>query len=207
MRASYASPVPPFHLHERARACRACPRLVPGSAVLEPPPAAPAVLVVGEAPGRLGAARTGIPFCGDIAGRRFAALLAEAGLDRREVAVTNAVLCLPLDDRGRNRRPTPAELRACTGFLAAYLELTNPPIVAPLGAVALAALGHIHPHALALRQHAGQPHPWAGRVLFPLAHPAARAAIHRPLELQRADWRALGALVRSLTRPLDVTTS
>lgn len=198
MPASYASAAPACQLSAQARSCRACPRLVPGSAILAPPPPNPLVLFIGEAPGRLGAARTGIPFCGDMAGRRFDLLLAEAGLDRHTVAVTNAVLCLPLDARGRNRRPAPAEVRTCTSFLAAYLQLTNPPIVAPLGAVALAALGHLHSHGLTLRQHAGTPHRWAGRCLVPLTHPAARAAIHRPFEQQLADWRSLGQLARSL---------
>ena len=93
-----------------ASACRRCERVRPGSAVLVPGSGRPGArwLFVGEAPGRRGAGRTGIPFLGDESGRRFERLLEAAGLRRDEVFVTNAVLCLPLDGVGRNRTPSPA---------------------------------------------------------------------------------------------------
>src|SRR3989304_8695432 len=63
------------------------------------------VLFVAEAPGRLGAARTGVPMTSDVAGRRLQAFLAEGGLERSRVFITNAVLCNPLSSNGNNRRP------------------------------------------------------------------------------------------------------
>lgn len=83
------------------------------------------VLFVGEAPGRFGAGRTGVPFRGDTAGRRFEALLGAAGLERERVFVTNAVLCLPLDPQGRNRRPTSAETAICNGWLRATIDAVD----------------------------------------------------------------------------------
>jgi uracil-DNA glycosylase family 4 len=62
------------------------------------------VMFIGEAPGRLGAARTGVPFTSDQSGLRFQRLLAAAGLRREEVFLTNALLCNPL----RNSRPAAA---------------------------------------------------------------------------------------------------
>ncbi|MEX0786873.1 MAG: uracil-DNA glycosylase family protein, partial [Dehalococcoidia bacterium] len=68
------------------------------------------VLFVAEAPGRLGAARTGIPMTSDVTGRRFHAFLAEAGLVRARVFITNSVLCNPLATNGNNRRPKAREV-------------------------------------------------------------------------------------------------
>jgi uracil-DNA glycosylase family 4 len=170
---------------------------VPGSAVVDLPPRAVPVLFVGEAPGRLGAARTGIPFVGDVAGERFDRLLEASGLDRADVAVTNAVLCLPFDARGRNRRPTLREIRACAPHLAAALEATRPALVVALGTVALAGLAALAPHTLALRRDVALPSPWAGRWLVPLYHPSARTAAHRPFACQLDDWRRLGMFVRA----------
>jgi uracil-DNA glycosylase family 4 len=187
-------------LSEAARGCRSCPGVVAGSAVLALPPARRQVLFVGEAPGRLGAARTGRPFDGDVAGSRFRTLLEASNLPFEAVAVTNAVLCLPLDSRGRNRRPRPAEVRACASFLAATLDLVDPLVVVALGAVALDALTALEPHGLKLAHDVARPHRWRNRWLIPVYHPAARAAIHRPLEAQLDDWRRLGEFVAAVDR-------
>ena len=57
------------------------------------------VIFIGEAPGRLGADRTGIPFYGDQAGKNFEWLLQFAGVTRQQVFITNAVLCNPRDEK------------------------------------------------------------------------------------------------------------
>lgn len=155
-------------------------------------------MFVGEAPGRLGAARTGTPFSGDTAGRRFDLLLREAGMARETVFVTNAVLCLPLDDSNRNRRPTAREQRACTPWLAASLNLVRPALVVAMGGVALQALGRIAFHDLRLQDAGHRFVPWEGRTLAVAYHPAARSAVHRHWELQAEDWRWLGRLAASL---------
>ena len=160
-----------------------------------------ALLIVGEAPGRLGAARTGVPFRGDRSGDRLDALLAEAALDRSEVFITNAVLCNPLAERvpgePRNRPPRPRELAACSGHLDATLRLVAAPVVAALGGAALRALALIEPHDVdRLTLEAGRPRPWAGRTLVPLVHPSPRTQGRRSWDEQRRDWRELGSLVR-----------
>lgn len=151
-------------------------------------------LLVGEAPGRYGAGRTGIPFSGDEAGRRFEQLLREAGLQRGEAFVTNAVLCLPLDGAGRNRRPSATETRACSDFLGRTIDLVRPAIVVALGAVALRALGRLEPHGLGLRDAVAAPVAWRGRVLVALYHPGRQSELHRTWAAQAADWRSLRRL-------------
>jgi uracil-DNA glycosylase len=152
-------------------------------------PASASLMFVGEAPGRLGAARTGVPLQGDESGRRFGLLLAAVALRRDEVLLTNAVLCLPLDATGRNRRPTMREVDSCTAHLAATIEVVDPRLVVALGAVALSALAKIEPHGLVLRDHAGTAVNWNGRMLAALYHPSRQAELHRAWESQLEDWR------------------
>ena len=155
------------------------------------------VLFVAEAPGRLGADRTGVPLSGDQTGRNFDVFLAGAGIERRGVFITNAVLCNPRKPDGRNDRPRPAELRNCSDHLRALIDLLDPSLVVSLGRAALDALSLIEPHALLLARDVGLAAPWYGRRIVPLYHPGARAMIRRPLAQQAADYAALAALLRS----------
>jgi DNA polymerase len=152
------------------------------------------VMFIGEAPGRLGAARTGVPFTSDQSGLRFQRLLAEAGLRREEVFVTNALLCNPLRD-GRNRPPRRRELAACAGWLETQLRLVDPPLVVTLGTAALETLRIIERHPYVLSRDAGMALPWRGRTLVPLYHPSPRTAGRRPFERQVEDFRRLGELL------------
>ncbi len=72
--------------------------------------------------------------------------------------------------------------------------------VVPLGAAALGALARLAPHGLKLGAGGGRPVAWAGRWLFPLYHPGERALLHRPLERQHGDARALRGFVDRLDR-------
>jgi len=153
-----------------------------------------AVMFIGEAPGRLGAARTGVPFTSDQSGLRFQRLLAAAGLRREEVFITNALLCNPLRD-GRNRPPRRRELTRCARWLDAQIRLVDPPLVVTLGTAALEALRIIEPHPFELSRDAGAALPWRGRTLVPLYHPSPRTAGRRPFQQQMEDFRGLRALV------------
>jgi len=155
------------------------------------------VLFVAEAPGRLGAARTGVPMTSDVSGRRFETFLREAGLRRELVFVTNAVLCNPLAANGNNRCPSARDVAACSGFLAGQLRLVRTPVVVALGIVALDALARIEPHGAVLARDVARPIPWAGRTLVPLYHPGIQSTLTRPHEQQLEDWRRLGQFVRT----------
>lgn len=185
----------------RVAACRRCPGMgsppilgrrhgLPGARVL----------FVGEAPGRLGAVRTGVPMTSDNTGRRFQRLLGEAGLSREEVFVTNAVLCHPARPDGCNRTPTAREVARCAPWLAEVVDVVDAPVVVALGATALDALRRVAPHPCTLAD-AGRPVPWRGRTLVPLYHPGPRALIRRPEAAQAEDFRRLGALVRGEGTP------
>ncbi len=92
--------------------------------------------IVGLAPGRRGANRTGRAFTGDASGDLLFATLERFGLARagepRGVMILNAVKCLP-----PGNRPTPSELHACRPFLAAGIAaLPNARVIVALGGIA-----------------------------------------------------------------------
>jgi len=148
-------------------------------------------MFIAEAPGRLGADRTGVPLHGDKTGDNFEQLLGNVGWKRNDIFITNAVLCNPREENGNNGTPTLEELVNCSAFLEMTIELIQPEVVVSLGAVALKALGLIAPHGLTLKAKTAKPAPWTGRVLVPLYHPGPRALIHRSLAKQRADLMTL----------------
>lgn len=158
------------------------------------------VMFVGEAPGRLGADRTAVPFHGDKAGDNFEKLLALAGLSRRDVFVTNAVLCNPRDDLGNNAAPRKWVLKNCSDNLAKQIAAVDPQIVVTLGSAALESTRLIEAHELSLARSVRTFNNWFGRKLIPLYHPGARAMIHRNFPLQTADYYFVGEQAQRLRR-------
>jgi uracil-DNA glycosylase len=182
-----------------AAACRLCPAMCGRRAVLSGRNgrAGARVMFVGEAPGRQGGDRTRVPFSGDQSGRNFERYLSSIGLTRAEIFITNAVLCNPRAETGANRRPTPAEVENCSGFLRRQVAAVGAPVVVTLGAVSLAALRSVEYHRLALKENAGQVHEWAGRLLVPLYHPSPQVlASHRREAAQLADYGAVKLALR-----------
>ena len=155
------------------------------------------VLFVAEAPGRLGADRTGVPLSTDQSGRNFTDFLGSAGLRREDVFVTNAVLCNPRDGRGLNARPSAAELRSCSTYLAELIAILDPPWVVALGRVALDALTLVAPHGAVLARDVGTALRWHGRQLVPLYHPGPRSVARRGRAQHRADYARLATLIRA----------
>lgn len=184
-------------LVRRAHACAMCPRMTPGSAVLGPRNGSyrAKVLFVGEAPGRFGSARTGIPFVGDQSGVHFERLLPYAGLTRPQIFIVNAALCNPRDGLGRNDKPSLAELRNCSEYLEETLDLIRPRYVVTLGGVALQALGLIKRHAITLSENVATPVAWRGTTVVPLYHPSGRAMARRPFAQQAQDYTQLKKII------------
>jgi uracil-DNA glycosylase family 4 len=186
----------PSVLLDAVATCRACDSMAYSHVIgATNGPANARVMFVGEAPGRHGAGKSGVPFQGDESGRRFEALLQTAGLTRDDVFVTNAILCNPLQTNGNNRRPKASEVKRCLPHLRAQIETVDPALVVALGEVALAALHRIDRHTLRLRDATATPVPWFNRRLLALYHPGRRALVHRNEALQNEDWQALGTLI------------
>jgi uracil-DNA glycosylase family protein len=126
----------------RARNCRACPLWEIGSqTVFGAGPTTARMLLMGEAPGEY-EDREGVPFVGP-AGRMLDRALAEVGLDRGELYITNVVKHRPWVQQGgrrKNRPPKASEIKACRPWLDAELTLLRPDIVVCLGAPAAHAI-------------------------------------------------------------------
>lgn len=130
-------------LRQDASGCQGCELHQPaGQTVFSTGAATARVVLVGEQPGDQ-EDRQGAPFVGP-AGRLLDRALAEAGLDRRETYVTNAVKHFRFQPGAGGRRvhqtPGPEHVRACAPWLAAELALLDPRLVVALGSTAGKAL-------------------------------------------------------------------
>jgi uracil-DNA glycosylase family 4 len=153
------------------------------------------VLFIAEAPGRLGADKTGIPLYGDRTGDNFENLLGNIGWKRQDIFITNAVLCNPRKTNGNNATPSTQEIENCSFFLEMVIQLIDPVIIVSLGATALKALKDIFNHELILAHDVGNLTPWAGKLFFPLYHPGPRAIIHRSSANQTSDFMKLAKII------------
>ncbi len=132
-------------LERAAAACRGC-RLYEAATQTVFGSGSPTarVLLVGEQPGDV-EDRQGLPFVGP-AGRLLDRALDEAGIDRGQAYVTNAVKHFKFVGGGRDGRrrihktPDAAEVAACRPWLDAELAALSPELVVTLGATAGKAL-------------------------------------------------------------------
>lgn len=182
-------------LEEKIKNCKKCPlgmlrtNAVPGSGSYDAD-----VMFVGEAPGYW-EDQKGLPFVGR-AGKVLDELLAEIGLKREDVYITNIVKCRPPN----NRDPNEDEIKACSPYLDRQIDIIRPKIIAPLGR---------HSMSYILRKFGFEPEPisrihgkiFEARILFgriiimPMYHPAV--ALYRPQlkEELRRDFKKLRGIL------------
>jgi uracil-DNA glycosylase family protein len=120
--------------------CRGC-ALYAGTtqAVFGDGPATARLVFVGEQPGDQ-EDRRGLPFVGPAGGLLYRAL-DDAGIDRDQTYVTNAVKHFKFTQEGPGKRrihqtPDQREVVACRPWLAAELRLIDPDVIVALGATA-----------------------------------------------------------------------
>ncbi len=141
------APMIPAHptlpaLRELSRGCKACDLWQRGTQTVfgEGSSRAP-VMMVGEQPGN-DEDLDGRPFVGP-AGKLLDRALERAGIDRRQVYVTNVVKHFKWEPRGKRRihaKPNATEIRACLPWLEAELAVVKPEVLVCLGATAAQAL-------------------------------------------------------------------
>jgi len=129
-------------VREAARSCRGCDlwqnatQTVFGEGDL-----GPRLMLVGEQPGDK-EDLAGQPFVGP-AGRVLGEALAEAGIDRGDVYLTNAVKHFKWRQKGKRRlheKPSSLEIGACRPWLDREIEIVRPEVIVCLGATAAQAL-------------------------------------------------------------------
>ena len=140
--AATAQPITLPVLRDAARGCTACELCEPATqTVFGEGPADAQLVLVGEQPGDEEDLR-GRPFVGP-AGRVLDAALADVGIDRAQVYLTNAVKHFRFEPRGKKRlhqRPTAEHSRTCKPWLGAELQVIQPRVVVCLGATAAQSL-------------------------------------------------------------------
>jgi uracil-DNA glycosylase family protein len=161
-------------------------------------PARAPLMLVGEQPGEQEDLR-GLPFVGP-AGRVLDRGLQEAGIDRREAYVTNAVKHFKHELRGRRRlhkSPSPAEVSACRWWLDREREIVRPKIIVAMGASAVLS---VFGRALPVMRSRGRP--------LPLEDGAQGViTVHPSFILRAPDEDARAAAFRDFVSDLRIVSS
>ena len=159
-------------LHDALARCRASELWQPATqAVAGEGPLQARTMLIGEQPGDR-EDLAGRPFVGP-AGRLLDRALAELGIDRNTLFLTNAVKHFRFEQRGKQRlhkNPLRRHAEACSGWLGHELRLVAPDQVVCLGAVAAAA---VFGNGFRLQEQRGQ---WfdqgGGRRAMATVHPS-----------------------------------
>jgi uracil-DNA glycosylase len=176
----------------QARACERCSELAATrkTVVFGAGNADADLMFVGEAPGA-SEDEQGLPFVGR-AGKLLDQLLAEIGMERKEVFVANVLKCRPPG----NRDPLPIEIENCEDYLLRQVELIEPSVICTLGNFSTKLLRgdptgitrlHGRPEMITLGRRAAR--------LYPIYHPAAALYTPRMLETLREDFLRLPELL------------
>ena len=144
------------------------------------------IMFVGEAPG-FHEDRLGKPFVG-AAGKLLDQLLAEVGIQRREVYIANVIKCRP----PANRNPRAEEIESCKPYLLQQIELIRPKVICTLGNFSTQLLLG---QKVGITKVRGQAFDRGSFVVVPMLHPAA--ALHRESMLQavKEDFRNLRTIL------------
>ena len=181
----YARPATPpatsslAEVREASRECTACHlhRHATQTVFGEGPKQAP-IMLVGEQPGDYEDV-AGKPFVGP-AGKIMNRALEEAGIDRKQVYVTNAVKHFKWEPRGKRRihkKPNAREIAACRPWLEAELRVVKPKLLVCLGATAAQAV--LGPTFRVTRER--------GKVLSSKLAPRVMATVHPSSLLRQPD--------------------
>lgn len=125
------------------------------------------IVFIGEAPGKK-EDESGLPFVG-ASGKFLNEMLAQAGLERTDIYITNIVKYRPPN----NRDPKPSEKKAFLPYLLRQLEIIEPKVVITLGRHSMEyflpdmKIGEVHGQSF--------PYVYDGQefMVAPLYHPAA----------------------------------
>jgi uracil-DNA glycosylase family protein len=188
------------HLRTQARDCRRCPLWENATqTVFGEGPSRARIMVIGEQPGDQ-EDLAGHPFVGP-AGKLFDRALAEAGIEREALYVTNAVKHFKFEPRGKRRmhqRANAQEQAACRPWLAAEIERIRPTAIVCLGAMAAQAI--FGPSFRLLKQRGAWRDVAEGMRALATVHPSY--LLRLPQESERED--AYRQFVRELKKMREV---
>ncbi len=152
-------------------------------AVLGEGPLNPALALVGEQPGDQEDLE-GHPFVGP-AGKLLDRALEDAGIDRKQIYITNAVKHFKYEWRGKRRlhaKPNAGEVKHYRWWLKKELDLVKPRVTVALGATAVLALAG---HAIPIGKNRG-PTQFEGLCGFITVHPSSLLRTRDAIERRNA---------------------
>lgn len=190
------------NLRREAASCQACPLWKDATQTVfgEGPPTA-GIMFVGEQPGDR-EDREGHPFVGP-AGQLLNKALAEAGVDREHVYVTNAVKHFKFEPRGKRRlhkRPNAGEIKICRRWLFDEIDAIGPQLIVALGATAAQSLAG---RAIPVQVNRGKILDGTnGLRIFMTIHPSALLRL-RDEEEKRSGYASFVNDLRSIERLIE----
>jgi uracil-DNA glycosylase family protein len=184
------------NLRKAAAGCHGCPLYLRATqTVFGEGPQTARIVAVGEQPGDY-EDRKGRPFVGP-AGRVLDKALAQAGIDRGTVYVTNAVKHFTFEERGKARihkKPRQSDVKACNPWLRAELEAIRPDVLLLMGSTAAQAV--LGPQFRITRER--------GKPLASDLAPVVMATAHPSSVLRALDDAARHEAYRLLVSDLEV---
>lgn len=150
------------------------------------------ILCIGEGPG-FNEDQQGEPFVGQ-AGKLLDKLFPLAGLERKDVFITNIVHHRPPG----NRDPLPEEISAYGRYLDGIIEIIKPEVILTLGRFSMAkflpnvSISSVHGRRYDVSWHD------MSLVVVPMYHPAASLRNGNILELERNDFFKLKDILKEI---------
>jgi uracil-DNA glycosylase family 4 len=148
------------------------------------------VLFVGEAPGR-NEDEKGLPFIG-MAGKILDEAFENAGIQRKEVYITNVVKCRPPN----NRIPEQEEIDNCKGYLDEEIKIVSPNVICILGATAMQSILNLK----GIHTHRGKTIVRGNNTYFITYHPAATIYNNK---LKEIFFKDIEKLFKSRAKDID----
>ncbi|HEC64600.1 MAG TPA: hypothetical protein ENI23_04850 [bacterium] len=161
------------------------------------------ILFIYERPGRKGAGKSGqISFDNkDPTARFFKELFLSIGMSRKDIFITNAVLCYPLMKGITDTSPEGKQIKNCLFFLKRQMKIINPKLIVTLGVTALQAVQYLFSNSTQLKNFKLKND--IRKVItditpfvYPLYHTSLKARATRPEQEQRGDWQEIPVILR-----------
>jgi uracil-DNA glycosylase family 4 len=158
-----------------------------------------------ERPGRVGTGKSGrISFENeDPTAEFFRDLFLSIGIDRKNIFITNAVLCYPIIAGYKDTPASTKELKNCLYFLERQIKTIGPKLIITLGAKPLQAIKYLYPRRITLKKfdlknNIGEVIADEVPFIYPLYHTSLRARLTRPANKQRGDWSKILEILRKV---------
>ncbi|MHB8095372.1 MAG: uracil-DNA glycosylase [Candidatus Aminicenantales bacterium] len=185
------APLPSFaEIEAQVLSCRLCPlsrlrtHAVPGEGNKRTE-----IVFVGEAPGR-DEDLQGRPFIGR-AGQLLTKIIEAMKFKREEVYITNVVKCRPPE----NRTPNPDEVRLCSPYLVAQIDLIAPRVIVTLGKV---PTDYFVPGRASIGERRGRFFEYKGIKVMPTYHPAYVIRNEGNREIRQMVWDDMKQVMKLL---------